>query len=140
VQGIGGEQDAAQAQLLDQRLGRRDLVAPGDLLMGQDERALAGEGAEHLRRGSVIEVIEAAAERLAVQGDEPSLRWGHGTTEMLGMAAERGLQLGRIEGVEERARAQRVDRRRAAEVGAEGGVEPLLSRSRCAPMNRRMRR
>src|SRR5215212_4682098 len=60
VQGVGGEQDAAQAQPLDQRLGRRDLVALGDLLVSQDERALAGEGAEHLRRGLVVEMVEAA--------------------------------------------------------------------------------
>ena len=82
-------------------MGRCDLVAFRDLLMGQDERRLAAEGAEHLDSGLVLEVIEAAAEGLAVQGDEPSLRRGHGTTEMLRMAAERGLQLGWIEGVEE---------------------------------------
>src|SRR3954447_24479116 len=35
VQGVVGEQDAAQAQPLDQRLRRRDLVAPGDLLVGE---------------------------------------------------------------------------------------------------------
>ena len=66
VQGVGGEQDAPQAQLLDQHLGRRDLVAFGDLLMGQDERRLAGEGAEHLRRGLVVEMVEAAPQCLAV--------------------------------------------------------------------------
>src|SRR5256885_626139 len=65
VQGVGGEQRAAQAQLLDQRLRRRDLVALGDLLVGQDERRLAGESAEHLRRGQVVEMVEAAAQRLA---------------------------------------------------------------------------
>src|SRR4051812_9413968 len=61
VQGVGGEQDAAQAQPLDQRLRRRDLVALGDLLVGQDERRLAGEGTEHLGGGPVIEMVEAAA-------------------------------------------------------------------------------
>ena len=61
--------------------------------MGQDERRLAAEGAEHLDGGLVLEVIEAAAEGLAVQGDEPSLRRGHGTTEMLRMAAERARHL-----------------------------------------------
>ena len=39
------------------------------------------------------------------------------------MAAEGGLQLGRVERVQEG--AQRVDGRGAAEAGAEGGVEPL---------------
>ena len=60
MQGVGREQDAVQAQLLDQRLGRRDLVALGDLLMGQDERRLAGERAEHLGGGLVVQVVEAA--------------------------------------------------------------------------------
>src|SRR5215212_1567222 len=108
VQGVGGEQDAVQAQLLDQRLGRRDLVALGDLLMGQDERALAGEGAEHLRRGLVVEMVEAAPQRLAVQRNEPPPRRGGGVTEMLGVAAEGGLDRGRVERVQQG--AQRVDR------------------------------
>ena len=60
VQGVGGEQDAAQAQLLDQRLRRRDLIAFGDLLMREDEGRLAGEGAEHLGGGLVVQVVEAA--------------------------------------------------------------------------------
>src|SRR5215213_8160480 len=90
VQGVGGEQDAPQAQLSDQRLGRRDLVALGDLLMGQDERRLAGEGAEHLRRGLVVEMVEAAAQRLAVQRDDPTPRCGGDVTKMLGVAAEGG--------------------------------------------------
>jgi hypothetical protein len=126
VQGVGGEQDAPQAQLADQRLGRRDLVAPGDLLVGQDERVLAGEGAEHLGGGPVVEVVEAAPQRLAVQRDDP-LRRRSGAPAMLGVAAEGGLQLGRGERVQEG--AQRVDGRGAAEGGAEGGVEPLAMRA-----------
>src|SRR3954447_581187 len=100
VQGVGREQDAAQAQPLDQRLGRRDLVAPGDLLVGQDERVLAGEGAEHLRRGPVVEMVEAAAQRLAVRRAAP-LRRRSGAPEMLGVAAEGGLEIGRVERVQE---------------------------------------
>jgi hypothetical protein len=123
VQGIGGEQDAAQAQPLDQRLRRRDLVAFGDLLVGQDERRLAGERAEHLGGGPVVQVVEAAAQRLAVQRHDPPPRRGGGVIELLGVAAEGGLQLGRVERVQEG--AQRVDRRGAAEAGAEGHVQPL---------------
>src|SRR3954466_5241383 len=122
VQGVGGEQHAPQAQLPDQRLGRRDLVAPGDLLVGQDERVLAGEGAEHLRRGPVVEMVEAAAQRLAVQRDDP-LRRRSGAPEMLGVAAEGGLEIGRVERVQEG--AQRVDGRGATKAGAEDCVEPL---------------
>jgi hypothetical protein len=123
VQGVGGEQDAPQAQPLDQRLRRRDLVAPGDLLVGEDERRLAGEGAEHLGGGLVVEMVEAAAQRLAVQRHDPSPRRGGGIVEPLGVAAEGGLEVGRVERVQEG--AQRVDGRGAAEAGAEGGVEPL---------------
>jgi hypothetical protein len=123
VRGVGREQDAPQAQLLDRSLGRRDLVAPGDLLAGQDERRLAGERAEHLCRGPVVEVVEAAAQRLAVQRDDPPRRRSGGTPEMLGVAAEGRLQLGRVERVREG--AQRVDGGGAAEAGAEGHVQPL---------------
>ena len=123
VQGVGGEQDAAQAQLLDQRLRRRDLVALSDLLVREDERALAGEGAEHLGGGPVVQVVEAAAQRLAVQRHDPQPRRGGDVIEPLGVAAEGGLQLGRVERVQEG--AQRVDGGGAAEAGAEGGVEPL---------------
>ncbi len=48
---------------------------------------------------------------------------GGDVTKVLGMAAESGLDLGRVERVQEG--AQRVDGRGAAEAGAEGGVEPL---------------
>src|SRR3954464_15317131 len=50
-------------------------------------------------------------------------RRGAAPPEMLGGAAEGGLQLGRVERVQEG--AQRVDGRGAPEAGAEGGVEPL---------------
>jgi hypothetical protein len=122
VQGVGGEQDAAQAQPLDQRLRRRDLVALGDLLVGQDERRLAGERAEHLGGGLVVQVVEAAAQRLAVQRDDPPRRGGD-VIEPLGVAAEGGLQLGRVERVEEG--AQRVDGGGATKAGTEDCVEPL---------------
>jgi hypothetical protein len=103
VQGVGREQDAAQAQLLDQRLRRRDLIALGDLLMRQDEGRLAGEGAEHLGGGLVVQMVEAAPQRLAIQRDDPSPRQGGGVPKMLGMAAEGGLDLGRLEGMKESA-------------------------------------
>lgn len=121
VQGVGREQDAVQAQLLDQRLGCRDLVALGDLPMGQDERRLAGEGAEHLRRGLVVEMVEAAPQCLAVQRDDPPPRCGADVTKMPGVAAEGGLDRGRVERVQKG--AQRVDR------GGRGGSGRRRSRS-----------
>jgi hypothetical protein len=91
--------------------------------VGQDERVLAGERAEHLRRGPVVQVVEAAPQRLAVQRDDPLRRRSGGVPELLGMVAEGGLDLGRVERVEEG--AQGVDGGCAAEAGTEDGVEPL---------------
>ena len=95
--------------------------------MGQDERRLAGERAEHLGGGPVVQVVEAAPQRLAVQRDDPPPRRGGGVPELLGMVAEGGLDLGRIERVEEG--AQGVDGRCATEAGTEDGVEPLAMRA-----------
>ena len=123
VQGIGGEQDAAQAQPLDQRPGRRDLVALGGLLVGQDQRGLAGEGAQHVRDRLVVQVVEAAPERLAVERDHARPGGRRPFVRPPGMPAEGGLQLGRVERQEET--AQRVHGRRSTEARAEHRVETL---------------
>ena len=44
-------------------------ISPGHLLVGQDERGVAGKRAEHMSRCSVVQVIEAAAQRLAIERD-----------------------------------------------------------------------
>src|SRR4051794_19695598 len=67
-------------------------------------------------------MVEAAAQRLAVQRDDPPPRRG-GAPEMLGVAAEGGLEVGRVERVEEG--AQRVDGGGATKAGTEDRVEPL---------------
>jgi hypothetical protein len=69
--------------------------------VGQDERVLAGERAEHLRRGPVVQVVEAAPQRLAVQRDDPPPWRGGSVSKLPGMVAEGGLDLGRVERVEE---------------------------------------
>ena len=70
MQRVGGEQHAAQAQLRDQDLHPRDLIGCArNLLVCQDQRGLGGEGAEHVRGGAVVQVIEAAPQRLAVECD-----------------------------------------------------------------------
>ena len=123
MQGIGGEQDATHAEGPDQRLRRRDLVAFGDLLMSQDERRLAGERAEHLGGGPVVQVVEAALERLAVERDHPRSARRHPAAQPSGVPAKGGLQLGRVERQEQG--AQRVDGRRPAQRGAEHRVQAL---------------
>ena len=68
-------------------------------------------------------MVEAAPQRLAVQRDDPPPWRGGSVSKLLGMVAEGGLDLGRVERVEEG--AQGVDGGRATEAGTEDGVEPL---------------
>ena len=71
MQGIGGEQHPAHAECFDQRLRGRDLLGRAtDLLVRQDQRGLAGERAQHVRCGAVVQMVEAALERFAVQRDD----------------------------------------------------------------------
>src|SRR3954453_8635428 len=71
MEGVGGEQRAGQAQLLDHPLRRRDLVALDvDFTVRQQDRRLRGEGAQRLGRLAVGEVVEAALQGLAVERDD----------------------------------------------------------------------
>jgi hypothetical protein len=75
VQRVGGEHHTGQAQGLDQPRRRRDLAGgAGHLAMAEDERGLGGEGAQHVRGGPIVQVVEAAPERLAVQGHRAQAR------------------------------------------------------------------
>src|SRR4051794_21128857 len=68
MEGVGGEQHAGQAQLLDHPLRRRDLVAlDHDFAVRQQDRRLRSEGAQRLSRRAVGEVVEAALQGLAVE-------------------------------------------------------------------------
>ena len=61
MQGIGGEQHAPSSVI---SVGT---ISP--LLVGQDEGGVAGKRAEHMSRCPVVQVIEAAAQRLAIERD-----------------------------------------------------------------------
>ncbi|MEJ7715969.1 MAG: hypothetical protein WKF40_09850 [Thermoleophilaceae bacterium] len=70
MQRVGGEQHAREAKLGHQLRHGCDLVRrPGQLLVRQDQGGVAGEGAEHVDRLAVGQVVEAAAQRLAVERD-----------------------------------------------------------------------
>ena len=74
VHGVDGEDTAGQAERFDQALHSWDLVRLLlDNRMSQDDPMIDGESAEHMRRLSVSEGIEAAPERLAVDRNEA--RW-----------------------------------------------------------------
>src|SRR5688500_12247203 len=119
---VGGEQGAPHAENLDQGLHGRNLVGcVADLPVRQDQGGLAGEGAQHVRRRPVVQMVEAAPERLAVERDDARSGCRCRIAQLSGMPAEGGLHLGRIERLEQGAHGG--DGRRAAEAGAEGRVE-----------------
>ncbi len=92
MQGIGSEQHAAQAQVLDHPLGGGDLIALViDLAVCQQDRRLGGKRAERLGRLAVVEVVEAALQRLTVEGDGRHLSL-RAHQQALGVSAERPLQ------------------------------------------------
>jgi hypothetical protein len=68
MQGIGGEQHAVHAECVDQDLDGGNLVSRRrDFLVRQDEGGVGGEGTEHVRSSTVVQVIETAAQRLPVE-------------------------------------------------------------------------
>src|SRR3954465_13206568 len=95
VHGVDGEDAAGQAERFDQGLDGWGLVRRllGGV-MGQDDPMIDGERAQHMRRLSVREGIEAAPERLAVDRDEARW-WGSAcVVEPLGVTSERLFQFG----------------------------------------------
>jgi len=115
--GAGGE-----AQFGQQGLRRRDLVGPfGDVDVGEHQRGVGGGRAQHLGGCAVMELVETAAQRLAIESDAALSRRGARRPQQGGMAAEGRLHPGRVEPLEDVADG-RV-RRRAAPFQAEGRVQ-----------------
>src|SRR4051794_22118941 len=86
------------AEFCEQRLCRRDLVGfLGDIDMGEHERRIGGERAEHLDGGTVVKVVEATAKRFAIQCNAALPGRGAGGLQQGGVAAERHLHVGGIE-------------------------------------------
>ena len=74
VHGVDREDAAGQAEHFDEGLDGWDLVRRlRNDFMSQDDPMIDGESAEHMRRLSVSEGIEAAPKRLAVDRNEA--RW-----------------------------------------------------------------
>jgi hypothetical protein len=119
VQGIGRDHDAAEAEVPDHPPYRLDLGGHvRHLVVAEDQRRVGGEGAEHVGGGAIVQPVEAAAQRLAVErhGARPVRRTGPGLVEVPGVAAEGRLQRRRVEGQEQV--AQGVDGRRPAQADA----------------------
>ena len=106
-----------------QRLRCRDLVGfLGDIDMSEYEGRFRGERTQYLRRGVVIEVVEAAAQRLAIQRDAGLSGLCAHRLKPGGMLAEDRLDLRRIEPLEDV--ADRGMSRRAAPLQTERRVQP----------------
>ena len=91
--------------------------------MGQDEGGVAGKRAEHMSRFLIVQVIEAAAQRLAIECDGALPGHPDSPVQLLRMVAEGGFEIVPLERQEQT--TQRVHRRRPAEAGAEGGVQAV---------------
>jgi hypothetical protein len=93
---------AGQAELGEQRLSGRDLVRLlVDVAVRQHQRGVGGEDAEQLGGGAVAELVEAAAQRLAVDRQAGPARLGAGRLQQAGMAAEGGLQSVAVEALQD---------------------------------------
>ena len=124
MDGIEGDDDALlDAEFGQKRLRRRDFVGfLGDVDMGEDEGGFGGEGAQDLGGGAVVEIVEAAAQHLAVERDAaPSGRTAR-RLKPRGMAAEYRLDRSRIEPLED-ITDRRVGRR-PFPAEPERGVQP----------------
>jgi len=101
MQRIGGEQDTAQPEFLDQSLDGWDLCrGVANLLVRQDQGFLTGKGTQHVRRRLVVQMVKAALERLAIKRNDP---WSGGwryRAQGLSMLTKGGLQRGGIERLE----------------------------------------
>ena len=118
--------DAAvgDAELGEQRPRRRDFVGfLVDIDMGQHDGRVGGERAQHLRGGTIVEVVEAATRRPAIQGDGAGAGGCACGLQQSGMATEHHLHIRRIEAPENVARS-RVGGG-AAPLQTERGVQPV---------------
>ena len=111
------------AQFGQQHLRRRDLVGLlSDVHVCEHERGVGGKRAQRLSRGTIVELVKAAAQRLAIQGDAAlSLPFIH-SLQQGGMATEGHLHRGRVQPLEDVADSS--VRGRAAPLQAEGRVQP----------------
>src|SRR3982751_6760419 len=98
VKRIERDDMAGDVEFTQEFLGSRDLVRLViDLDMSQHEGGIDGKGAENLGGLSIIEVVEAVAEGLAVQRDPALLRSPSGGVEPRSMSAKHRFDRRRVE-------------------------------------------
>src|SRR5271155_2216072 len=123
VHGVEREQAAGQAELHDERLCRRDLVAfVRHRKMAEDDLVVDGEGAEQMGRLPVGEGVEAAPKGLAVDRHDGRSSLLRLPTQRRRMAAHRPLDRLRVELLQDVA-DRAVGRRPAQGDGRKGRVQ-----------------
>jgi hypothetical protein len=124
MQRVGGEEHAGEAEFRDQpRKGGNLVGRRRDLLVRQDQSGVAGERAQDVRGGLIVQVVEAAPQRLPIQRDGAPALCADPLVEVTRVAAKSGFEIGRIE--REKEIAQGVDRRSAPETRPEDRVQSI---------------
>ena len=127
MHGVAGDDASGHLELPQQLLHGGDLVGfLVDFDVGEDERRIDCEGAEHLLGLGVVEVVETALERLAVERDDAGSDASRLLIEVGGVFAEHLLDIGGVEPLQDIADG-RV-RRRSLPLDLEGFVEPSAMR------------
>ncbi len=113
MHGVDGDDTAGQSEFADEALDRRDLVGfVVDLYVAEDQRALDIEGTDQVCRLLVSEMIEAAAQGLAVEGNHPQALDSGTFSQDFTMQAENALNVRGLKSLQDIADG-RVGRRTA---------------------------
>ena len=100
MHGIEREDAVLDLQFAEQLLRGRDLVGLFfDINMGQNHAGFDVESVQHLRRFTVVEIVETSPERLAIERDATSRRTGCSVPQTSGVAAKDLLDRLRIPNV-----------------------------------------
>jgi hypothetical protein len=117
------EGTASEAEFSKQRLRGRDLVGLlGNIDMREHERGVSGECAQHLGGSAVVELVKAAAQRLAIERDAALPRCRACRLQQGGMATECRFYRGRIQPLEDVTDGRM--RRRSLPGQRKDGVQP----------------
>ena len=124
VERVGRDHAFGQAEFAQQDLDGRDLAVLGaDLDMAEDQPAGDLKGADQVNGGAILEVVEAAAQRLAVESDDPHALGSGLLGQQVGMEPKDPLQIVRCEGAQDQ--AHRGLGRRSPPAHSEGVAQPL---------------
>ena len=102
VQRVQCHEMAGQPEFGEQGLHGRDLVGTvAEVDMREHQGGVGSQRAQHLSRGAVVEVVEAAAQRLAVESDAGVRSFGMCILQLRRMAAKGIFDRPRVETLED---------------------------------------